>query len=136
MGARGAVDAVLVTALTNARLDPLKATACMTRRLHSIKLDLNGQALVLFWRMGTIQGELELAPGVKWSFGEFSFPRKDDGAKGWREWDRAIDQYGCSPPLPAQATVNCTKIGHQSTILSIEPEVRHFRIVDDKAEWV
>ncbi len=137
VGATGAIDRVAVAAISQARLDPLGVIALATRSTDRLTLKLGWTELSLRWRMGTIEGTLDLAPGIEWEFGRIRFAPDCAPAEDMLTHRKPIGMFLASPFVNGDLTVSGgAKDSKGCTTLLIKPELDFFNIIDGAATWV
>ncbi len=137
LGARGAIDVVAVNALRQAGKDPLKAVAYLAEIPEGIRIEHGGAVLRLRWRMGTIEGHFDLAPGIHWSFGEVRFSKDSAPTTDKSEIDKPIKSFASSPLLPDDLLVYSARehLDGRRTFI-VKPPLKLFDVVGGKGVWV
>lgn len=132
VGARGAVDAVAAAVFLEADCDMLWAAEITKLDPQSSRFKVGDGEVLLRWQMGTLQGRVDLAPGVRWDFGKIYFDDYEivDRAR----YGRRLSEYFECALLPPDALVGtCDMI---AGTIRIEPEVKLFRCENGVASWL
>jgi hypothetical protein len=135
LGARGRIDRVAIAALEEVGVDPLAAIARCAGRSHLGPVERSPRKMALWWRFGTIETEVQIAPGALWRSGELHL-QEVDLARSVRGLDRHVGDYLSSPLLDPHLRVRLAHISSDSVQLDVDWDARPFAIVNGQGAWV
>lgn len=135
VGATGAIDALAAAVFLEAGEDILWAAEMTKQDAQSSKFEIGNHEVLLRWNMGTLQGRLELAPGVRWDFGEIHFDEGWDTFKHSSPHKILSDCFH-SPLLPPDEVIRQVNLSATKCSIRITPAVKLFRIENGAAVWL
>lgn len=139
MGALGAVDCLAIRAIADAGMDPLKVVSKLFDGGWDYRGDFGSNHLWLTWGMGTLRCAMDLAPGIRWDFGEVVFqPERNPFNKpcSVTRGERLADLVS-SPLLTGEELVTYHgRYGDGKLDVKVKPDLRHFGLVDGTIAWI